>query len=409
MLKRVFFTIVATLVAGAAFAQTTTADLEARLNALQQKVAQMDEMKREIDVLTQEIESLKTGEAKKTAQANESHYGLGAAASKVYRADQGVSFGGYGEAQYQNGNGDKSASLTRAVLYTGYKFNDRVLFNSELEVENGTTERGGAVGVEFAYLDYLLRPQANIRAGLLLAPVGLVNEQHEPTAYLGAHRPLTEDLIIPATWSELGAGVFGDAGKFSYRGYVMNSIGVAELGGEAGIHETPQKGSSVDATHPAFVARLDYHPFEGTFFGGSAYRGSIASGSAGVVKLAEVHADSRFGGAILRGVYARGTTGEAAQAFDHDNPIGKTFGGWYVEGGYDLAPRPNVALIPYVRYERVNTQRSLPAGFEADPENDHRVFSAGFNFKPISQTVFKLEWQRANGRKQYNAALGYIF
>jgi hypothetical protein len=189
----------------------------------------------------------------------------------------------------------------------------------------------------------------------------------------------------------------------------MNSIGVTKLGGEAGIHETPQKGSDVDATHPAIVARLDYHPFEGTLFGGSVYRGSIASGSAGVVKLAELHADSRFAGAILRGVFARGTTGRAAQEIEPENPIGKTFGGWYVEGGYDLAPRANVALIPYVRYERVNTQRSLPAGFEGDPANDHRVFSAGFNFKPISQTVMKLEWQRANGRRQYNAALGYIF
>jgi hypothetical protein len=397
MLRRIITTAVAMLVAGAAFAQTT-ADLEARVS----------EMRRQIDILTQEIEALKTGEAKKAAQADTSQYGFGAAASKVYRASEGVSFGGYGEVQYQNGSGEKSASLTRAVLYTGYKFSDRTLFNSELEVENGTTERGGAVGVEFAYLDYLVRPQANIRAGLLLAPVGLVNEQHEPTAYLGTRRPLTENVIIPATWSDLGAGVFGDAGKFSYRAYVMNSIGVEELGGEVGIHETPQKGGSVDATHPAFVARVDYHPIEGTFFGGSAYRGSIANGSAGRVTLVEAHVDSRFRGAILRGVVARGTSGSFAQSVEPENPIGKTFGGWYVEGGYDLAPG-NFSLIPFARYERVNTQRSLPVGYVADPANNHRIFSAGFDFKPISQTVIKLEWQRANGRKQYNAALGYIF
>jgi len=406
MLRRIVTSFLTLFVAGAAFAQTD--DLETRLRALQEKVAQIDEMKREIEILTREIEAVKTGEAKKVAQADTSQYGLGAAASKVYRAGEGVSFGGYGEVQYQNGNGAKTASLTRAVLYTGYKFSDRALFNSELEVENGTTERGGAVGVEFAYLDYLVRPEANIRAGLLLAPVGLVNEQHEPTAYLGARRPLTENVIIPATWSDLGAGVFGDAGKFSYRAYVMNSIGAAEVGGEAGIHETPQKGGSVDATHPALVARVDYHPIEGTFFGGSAYRGSIANGSAGHVTLAEVHADSRFRGAILRGVFARGTTGSFAQTLEPDNPIGKTFGGWYVEGGYDLAPR-GFSLIPYARYERVNTQRSLPAGFVADPANDHRIFTAGFDIKPISQTVIKLEWQRENGRKRYNAALGYIF
>ncbi len=377
MFKRFSITVLTLFVAGAAFAQTQS-DLEARVQ----------EMKRQIDILTQEIEAMK-----KPAEAAKS---------------QGVSFGGYGEMQYQNGNGEKSASLTRGVLYIGYNFPNRVHFNSELEVENGTTERGGSVSLEFAQLDFLLRPEANIRAGLLLAPVGLVNEQHEPTAYLGAQRPFTENVIIPATWSDLGAGVFGDAGKFSYRAYVMNSIGTAEMGGEVGIHETPQKGSSVDASHPALVARVDYHPFEGTFFGGSAYRGSIANGGAGRVTLAELHADSRFHGAILRGLIARGATGSFAQTLNPGNPIGKTFGGWYAEGGYELTPG-SFSLIPYMRYERVNTQRSLPAGFTADPANDHKIFSAGFDVKPISQTVIKLEWQRADGRKQYNAALGYIF
>jgi len=378
MVRRLGITLLSLFVAGAAFAQTQTSDLEARVA----------EMKRQIDILTQEIEAMK-----KPAETAKS---------------EGVAFGGYGEMQYQNGNGEKSASLTRGVLYAGYNFPGGVHFNSELEVENGTTERGGSVSLEFAQLDFAIRPEANIRAGLLLAPVGLTNELHEPTAYLGAQRPYTENVIIPATWSELGAGLFGDAGKFTYRAYVMNSIGTDEMGGEVGIHETPQKGSSVDATHPAFVARLDYHPIEGTFFGGSAYRGSIANGSAGRVTLAELHADSRFHGAILRGVIARGTTGSFAQSLNPDDPIGKTFGGSYVEGGYDLAPG-RFSLIPYMRYERVNTQRSLPSGFTADPANDHKIFSAGFDFKPISQTVVKLEWQRANGRKQYNAALGYIF
>lgn len=378
MFQRIGIAVLSLFVAGAAFAQTQTSDLEARVA----------EMKRQIEILTQEIEAMK--KPVETAKP------------------QGVSFGGYGEMQYQNGNGEKSASLTRGVLYTGYTFPDRVHFNSELEVENGTTERGGSVSLEFAQLDFAIRPEANIRAGLLLAPVGLTNEEHEPTAYLGAQRPFTENLIIPATWSELGAGVFGEAGRFSYRAYVMNSIGTDEMGGEVGIHETPQKGSSVDATHPAFVARVDYHPFEGTFFGGSAYRGSIANGSAGRVTLAELHADSRFHGAILRGVVARGTTGSFAQTLDPDDPIGKSFGGWYAEGGYEVTPG-RFSVIPYVRYERVNTQRSLPAGFTADPANDHKIFSAGLDLKPISQTVIKVEWQRENGRKRYNAALGYIF
>ena len=68
-----------------------------------------------------------------------------------------------------------------AVLYFGYKFNDRFLFNSEIEFEHGSTEDDGEVSVEFAYLDYLWRKPLNVRAGLLLLPLGFVNELHEPS------------------------------------------------------------------------------------------------------------------------------------------------------------------------------------------------------------------------------------
>src|SRR5438477_1659848 len=199
MLKRI---ALALLITSGAYAQTS-ADLQKRL----------DELKGQIDILTQQIEALKLGERQQAAQANISQYGLGAAASKVYRSEPGVSFGGYGEFLYQNPrHGLPTADVARAVLYTGYKFNDRVLFNSELEVEHATTEIGGSVSAEFAYLDYRIKPQANVRAGLVLLPMGLINEQHEPTAYFGARRPEVEHRILPTTWSELGAGVFGDSG-----------------------------------------------------------------------------------------------------------------------------------------------------------------------------------------------------
>ena len=52
--------------------------------------------------------------------------------------------------------------MLRVILYAGYKFNDRVVFNSELEFEHATTGAGddekGEVSVEFAYLDETLNP-----------------------------------------------------------------------------------------------------------------------------------------------------------------------------------------------------------------------------------------------------------
>ena len=389
------------------FAQDT-ADLERRVA----------EMQRQIDVLTHEIEAIKTGQQKAAPEANETQYGLGAAASKVYRSDTGVSLGGYGEFVYEKPRvGEASADVLRAVVYTGYKFNDRVVFNSELEVEHANLERDGNVETEFAYLDYLLRPSANVRAGLVLVPVGLTNEQHEPTAFFGARRPLVEDAIIPTTWSDLGAGVFGDIGRVSYRGYVLTGLDAAGFGPEEGIREGRQAGGNALAEDLAFVGRADWHPFEGTMFGGSLYSGNSGQGRgfSGRVTLGEVHADSKFRGVSLRALVARGTIGNAAainelNGLEGEESIGKSFGGWYVEGGYNIT----AMVAPYARYEKLDTQRSVPAGFSRNPANDQSIFTIGFAFKPISQTVIKADWQNVKnragtGNDRFNIALGYIF
>ncbi len=385
------------------------------------------EIQRQIDILTKEIEALKTRQTTKEVQADTQQYGLGAAASKVYRAQPGISIGGYGEMLYQNfdsAGSPANADLLRAVLYTGYKFTDRVLFNSEIEVEHGSTDEGGEVAMEFAYLDYLIRPEVNVRAGLMLVPVGLINEQHEPTAFFGARRPLVERVIIPATWGELGAGVFGDVGRVSYRAYVINGLEAEEFSAGSGIRGGRQGGAQATAEDWAVVGRADWHPFEGTMFGGSIYSGDAGQGEdfGARVTLGEVHGDAKFRGVSLRGLYARGSIGDAAEinrerALTGNRGIGKSFGGWYVEGGYDVASiwlHGEMSLAPFVRYERFNTQRSAATGFSSNPANDQKVMTVGVSFKPIQQTVIKLDWQNVDnqagtGIDQWNIALGYIF
>ena len=405
MLKRMIVSLITIFSCTALFAQQ---DLDARVKELQ----------RQIDILTQEIETLKTPQTAKPVAADTQQYGLGAAASKVYRAQPGVSFGGYGEMVYQNKDksGADTADLLRAVLYTGYKFNEKILFNSEMEVEHGSTEHGGAVSMEFAYLDFLQNPALNYRAGLVLVPMGLINEQHEPTAYLGARRPFVERLILPATWSELGAGVFGDVGTVSYRGYVVTGLNAAHFEGE-GIREGRQGGAEALAQDLAVVGRADWHPFEGTLFGGSVYSGNSGQDASfsGRVTIGEVHGDAKFRGLSLRALYARGTVGDAARINDAnglagDESVGKTFGGWYGEAGYNV----NRWFTPYVRYEQLDTQMSVPAGFSRNRENDRSIFTVGAAFRPITQTVIKIDYQKLDnqahtGTKQWNVAVGYIF
>ncbi|MDP2876453.1 MAG: hypothetical protein Q8O00_09745, partial [Holophaga sp.] len=72
------------------------------------------------------------------------------------------------------------------------------------------------------------------------------------------------------------------------------------------------------------------------------------------------------------------------------------------------------ALIPYLRWERLNTQQSVVPGVVVDLANDQTILTAGMAYKPIPQVAIKFDFNRfenkANtGRNQVNLALGYYF
>src|SRR5688572_27045146 len=135
----------------------------APLAAQEQDTTEIARLRAQVDAITRELEELRLGRDV-VVQADTSVYGFGPAASKVYKVRQGVSVGGYGEVLYENfaaegqddapsGRADRFDAL-RAVVYVGYKFSDKLLFNSEIEFEHGSTGNGGSVALEFGYLDY---------------------------------------------------------------------------------------------------------------------------------------------------------------------------------------------------------------------------------------------------------------
>jgi len=165
-----------------------------KLKSEKQRDAKLEEIEEKLDVLAEEIDNIKSA-AVIEEPTYEQVFGMGPAASKVYKTNQGLSIGGYGEftGQFRE-DGNNTLDALRAVLYFGYKFNDRIIFNSEIEFEHATTSSTNASGqgdvsVEFAYLDFLLYDFVNLRGGLLLAPFGIINEVHEPTTFFGVLRP----------------------------------------------------------------------------------------------------------------------------------------------------------------------------------------------------------------------------
>lgn len=401
---------------------------------------QIGELERRVDILAAEIERLRLGEA--AAEASGSERGLGPAASKIYRTARGLSIGGYGEMLYQGFAGSRDDGVpsdatdeldfVRAIVYFGYKFNDHFLFNSELEVEHAVTgeDAEGEAAIEFAYLDYLYRPALNLRAGLVLIPMGFLNELHEPTVYLGARRPDVERVILPTTWRENGFGLFGDVGPFTYRTYVVGGLDASGFAADNGLREGRQEGSETKVEDFAWVGRLDYTGTPGLLLGASAYFGDSGQDlrtpegrRLGVgTTLYEGHLEWRFRGFELRALGVRAELDDVAEldralGLTGSESIGEELQGYYVQLAYDLLARRGSgerALLPYVRWESYDTQSKVPAGFARNPANDVESLTVGLAFKPIDQIILKADYQNydngaGSGLDQLNVALGYIF
>ncbi len=411
------------LLAAAARAQEEPQDLAERVQALEEKNAVLEDR---LAALADEQESFALGEL--VPPMGESRHGLGPAASKVYDADEGLSIGGYGEALYQvrNGRAADELDLLRAVFYFGYRFSPSWVFNSEIEFEHA----GEEVGVEFAYLDYLLRPEANFRAGLLLLPMGFLNELHEPLTYLTATRGEVERRILPSTWRENGAGAFGDVGPLSYRAYVVNGFDALDDASDPdsgftaeGLRGGRQSGSEALAEDLALVGRLDWTDTPGLLAGVSVYSGDAGQDRPGVgdtrTTIAEAHVEWRARGLWARALAAAAWVDDvaelnAAKGFTGADSVGEEQRGGYVEAGYDvlslLSTPSEMSLYPYARYERIDTQHEVPSGFASDPDNDSDVVTVGLHFRPHRNLVFKAEVQDFEDAEDgANLLMGYGF
>lgn len=400
----------------------------------------LQELERKVDILSRQLEAQQAGPA--APAPTEGSFGLGAAASKVYAATGGLSVGGYGEFLYQSfdkklqdGTVDRvndQFDTLRGVFYVGYKFNDRIVFNSEMEFEHsGYSDEHpeGEAILEFAYLDFLVSKELNVRAGQVLLPLGFTNEQHEPPAVLSAQRPYLEQGggILPSTWHENGVGLHGDLpGEFTYRVYLVEGLNAAGFSAE-GIGDGRQDGNKAVADRFALTGRLDWRPLPGTMAGFGFYRGSSVYSPGGApvtvtvpTTILEGHAEFRAAGWQLRGLYAQTRLGaaELAQlgAADPAFQAGTRQWGGYLEAGYDALARTGSrqALIPFVRWERINTQAEVVAGAGVDPANDRSILTGGLSWKPIPQIALKADVSRIQngartGRNVISVALGYEF
>lgn len=319
-----------------------------------------------------------------------------------------VPYSGYMEMHVNNdGLNPTTLDFHRFVLLFGHGFGDRFRFWSELELENAFIEGGeesGELELEQAYLDYLIHPRLNFRSGMILAPVGIINERHEPPSFNGVERPFVDTVIIPSTWFGAGAGFVGDLGKgFSYKAFAMSPLNAAEFSAEEGFRGGRQKGFFENARNVALTGRLEFRGVPGLTLGTSFWTGETGfnfrdiDGRATIFEFDGRFRWDRFQG---RGQFVITDLGDAAdinRALRQQrgiNPnIAEKMRGFYLEGGANILPSwLHHDLVPFYRYENFDTQFDMPEGFFPLKQFDRSAHVFGVSYFPYPDIAFKFDY-----------------
>ncbi len=397
----------------------------------------LDELEQQIRTLQEELRQMRE---ERTREQENQEEKLSALEEKVDAAGflDRTDIGGYMELHYNdtvggdNSGKDEQLDFHRFVLLISHELSDWIHFYSEVEIEHAFIEGGeesGEVELEQAYVDFLTRDWMNFRAGVLLTPVGIINQYHEPPTFNGVERPFVDNVIIPTTWAESGAGIFGDLlPGLSYQLYVMGGLEAEEFSAGSGLRGGRQKAFRTNLEDLAFSGRLEYKGTPGLVVGGSFFTGNSGQDLDvdGDVRVNIWEGDVRYtrGNFDFRGQLAQVTIGDARKL---NTALGKTSGldaiaeellGWYLEGAYHFLPllgwggSQDAAL--FVRYEDYNTQKGMPSGFAENPAFDREAWTLGLTYWPIENLAIKVDYQdlenEADTAKDlFNLGIGWHF
>lgn len=348
--------------------------------------------------------------------------------AKPFLSTPKATIGGYADVMYnilsrQNLDNPSRNSFgqQRLVPFIYADITDRVKFAAEIEIERGGTnspQGDGSIQIEFAQLDYLVDERINLRGGILLMPVGKFNLLHDSPLNDLVDRPMVSRLIIPSTWFEAGAGIYGTfypsaLSKIDYELYAVN--GMTQTAGaitDLGIRSARGSVSRDRDDSKAIVGRLAFSPMLGIEIAGSGYHGqykpSTATIGSGNIDIFAVDWTLQRGPFELIGEAAwtrisnNNATGVAGNGI---GPAGMF--GYYVQGNYHFMPEILKRLAPShfsdastftatVRWEQIDTDTDNRTVGGANTLGNRRELdrlTVGLNFRPVEDMVFKINWQ----------------
>jgi len=343
--------------------------------------------------------------------------------------------GGYGELDYifrkdnGNGNGGNTLDPHRVVLNVTSQLANWIDFNSELEWEHGGSDGGadGSISVEQAYLTFRLNPALNVKTGVMLMPMGAINQNHEPVSFYSSARPALDTFLIPSTWQEMGVGISGALHKkIDYQLMAVTGLDGTKFDAENGLREGRQGFGKDSNRNFAVTGRIDVRPIENLITSLSLYSGNSApSGSpTAYTTVAAFDGRYRFNDFELAGEYVH---------VYQDRPdvlsteIGRNMSGYWVEGAWHALPTAwkkgklaNADAVFFARYSELNTQK----GGAVDPAKtsgrfDRNYTTVGMSFMPIPSVAIKADYQffgdrRATGEipldnDKFQVTVGFVF
>ena len=357
--------------------------------------------------------------------------------------------GGYFDIQYRShrkgvlegyGNGTTNGfDQQRFVPFIYADITEHVKFASELEIEHGI--RGAdvnEVSLEFAHIDYLVNEPVNIRAGIVLIPIGKFNLLHDSPLNDLTDRPLVSQFVIPSTMSETGAGFYGTfypgrTSKLDYELYVTtgpcgyNKDGSPRVNEGSGTKSSRQRKCASDDgldinNGKAVSGRVAFSPMLGIEIAGSSYYGNQSPYSYNPLSITAIDWTLQRGPFEIIGeaawAYARGNSlaihgntitpgpvspGTVLTGFNTFNPLAappQRMHGFYLQGNYHFMPLFLTKLSPkrfgegstftaVVRYDMVN----LNMDNRAESSGQLEQISFGLNYRPVEDAVFKISYQ----------------
>jgi hypothetical protein len=391
----------------------------------------MDELERRIDLMADEIDQLRSSD--------------GSSGSK--ESDR-VRIHGYGEMHFNHGlNDDGSTSIDnhRYVIGVHAKLTDWIHLNAEIDFEHAAQE----LEFEMAYLDFLLSSNLNVRAGVMLMPIGFLNEYHEPPLFWTVERPELQSKIIPTTFSAAGAGIFGSLSDgINYRFYVVNSLqslretefddgsgngaggASGQFRGEDGIRKGRLQINKAIAEDFAGVGRLELTKlYPGLQLGFSAYYGNTTHdiiNEDGTVLLLEADVRYRLNWFEMNSTIVNIDVDDAAaiNAFcasasgECTSDVAENMFGWNIQAGIHVPQLMGIKttqdVIPYVLYENIRPQDAMPTGTAGTAKNNFEVITTGLAYLPIASVSIKLDYQHFmfgdnTSKDMLNMGLAYMF